>query len=255
MSRLTSFQCFYINLPIGAVAAAVIFFLFVMPEDARPAQATKKEKLLQLDLIGAVLMMGLIISYILALQCAGQTHPWDSSVVIGLLVAPALASAQGTVRVADYPGFGRVVFEFAAPTAFEVEEQGDRLQVVFEGAPMVGTARRLPRNVRAIQGGAGSATLVLAPGARFRSYRERNRVGIDVMDPPPSRTVRSGHSSGRADRRCAVAWRTMTGDVARASAKDRRGARMVTPAFKASAHSHTPRVGPGAFAARGRKLS
>jgi protein-S-isoprenylcysteine O-methyltransferase Ste14 len=86
MSRLTSFQCFYINLPIGAVAALVIFFLFVMPEDARPAQATKKEKLLQLDLIGAALMMGLIISYILALQYAGQTHPWDSSVVIGLLV-------------------------------------------------------------------------------------------------------------------------------------------------------------------------
>lgn len=116
-------------------------------------------------------------------------------IVIGLLVAPALASAQSTVRVADYPGFGRVVFEFAAPTAFEVEEQGDRLQVVFEGAPMVGTAPRLPRNVRAIQGGAGSATLVLAPGARFRSYRERNRVGIDVMDPPPSRGVRSAVQS------------------------------------------------------------
>ena len=57
-----------------------------MPEGARPAQATKKEKLLQLDLVGAALMMGLIISYILALQYAGQTHPWGSSVVIGLLV-------------------------------------------------------------------------------------------------------------------------------------------------------------------------
>jgi protein-S-isoprenylcysteine O-methyltransferase Ste14 len=83
---LTFFQCFYINLPIGAVAAVVIFFLFVMPEDARPAQATSREKLLQLDLIGAALMMGLIIAYILALQYAGQTHPWNSSVVIGLLV-------------------------------------------------------------------------------------------------------------------------------------------------------------------------
>jgi hypothetical protein len=86
MCVLTFFQCFYINLPIGAVAAVVIFFLFVMPEDARPAQATSGEKLLQLDLIGAALMMGLIIAYILALQYAGQTHPWNSSVVIGLLV-------------------------------------------------------------------------------------------------------------------------------------------------------------------------
>jgi MFS family permease len=86
MHRLTFSQCFYINLPIGAVAAVVIFFFFVMPESARPAQATKKEKLLQLDLVGAALMMGLIISYILALQYAGQTYPWGSSVVIGLLV-------------------------------------------------------------------------------------------------------------------------------------------------------------------------
>jgi predicted permease len=45
-----------------------------------------KEKLLQLDLIGAALMMGLIISFILALQYGGQTHAWKSSVVIGLLV-------------------------------------------------------------------------------------------------------------------------------------------------------------------------
>lgn len=57
-----------------------------MPDSAKPAQATRKEKLLQLDLVGAALMMGLIISYILALQYGGQTHPWSSSTVIGLLV-------------------------------------------------------------------------------------------------------------------------------------------------------------------------
>jgi len=83
---LTSFQCFYINLPIGALAAVVIFFFFVMPDKAQPAQATRKETLLQLDLFGAALMMGLIISYILALQYGGQTHSWSSSTVIGLLV-------------------------------------------------------------------------------------------------------------------------------------------------------------------------
>jgi hypothetical protein len=31
-------------------------------------------------------MIGLIVSFILALQYAGQTHPWKSSQVIGLLV-------------------------------------------------------------------------------------------------------------------------------------------------------------------------
>src|ERR1700712_5122202 len=39
-----------------------------------------------MDFVGAVFMMGFIITFILALQCGGQTHPWKSSVVIGLLV-------------------------------------------------------------------------------------------------------------------------------------------------------------------------
>lgn len=39
-----------------------------------------------MDPIGLTLMMGLITSYILALQYGGQTHPWKSSLVIGLLV-------------------------------------------------------------------------------------------------------------------------------------------------------------------------
>jgi predicted permease len=46
-----------------------------------------------MDLIGAALMMGLIISYILALQYGGQTHSWKSSQVIGLLVGFVLLVA------------------------------------------------------------------------------------------------------------------------------------------------------------------
>ncbi|OQE15365.1 hypothetical protein PENFLA_c032G05761 [Penicillium flavigenum] len=78
--------CFYINLPIGGVAAGTIFLLFKPPSSASPAKATPKEKFLQMDLVGATLMMGLIVSYILALQYGGQTHSWKSSEVIGLLV-------------------------------------------------------------------------------------------------------------------------------------------------------------------------
>jgi hypothetical protein len=68
------------------LAAVVVFFFFNVPDGAKPAQATWKEKLLQMDLVGAFLMMGLIISFILALQYGGQTHPWKSGVVIGLFV-------------------------------------------------------------------------------------------------------------------------------------------------------------------------
>lgn len=64
----------------------ITFFFFKPPTSAKPVQATLKEKLLQLDLVGAALMMGLLISYILALQYGGQTHPWNSSIVVGLLV-------------------------------------------------------------------------------------------------------------------------------------------------------------------------
>jgi hypothetical protein len=48
--------------------------------------ATWKEKVLQLDLVGASLMIALLTCYILALQSGGQTHPWKSSLVIGLFV-------------------------------------------------------------------------------------------------------------------------------------------------------------------------
>jgi predicted permease len=64
----------------------VILFFFKTPASAKPAHATFKEKLLQLDLVGAALMMGLIIAFMLALQYGGQTHSWRSSEVIGLLV-------------------------------------------------------------------------------------------------------------------------------------------------------------------------
>ncbi|KAH7312554.1 major facilitator superfamily domain-containing protein [Stachybotrys elegans] len=78
--------CFYINLPIGGLAAIIIFFFFKTPKIAKPVEATLREKILQLDLIGGSLMMGLIISFILALQYGGQSHAWDDSIVIGLLV-------------------------------------------------------------------------------------------------------------------------------------------------------------------------
>jgi MFS transporter, DHA2 family, glioxin efflux transporter len=78
--------CFYINLPIGGLAAAMVLFFFQTPSSAKPFQATWREKFLQLDLAGTALVIGLIVSYILAIEYGGQTKSWKSSVVIGLLV-------------------------------------------------------------------------------------------------------------------------------------------------------------------------
>ncbi|RDW87321.1 hypothetical protein BP5796_03015 [Coleophoma crateriformis] len=50
------------------------------------ADATLKEKLLQMGPLGTVLIMGALAALLLALQYGGIAHAWDSSVVIGLLV-------------------------------------------------------------------------------------------------------------------------------------------------------------------------
>ncbi|KAH8588731.1 putative efflux pump antibiotic resistance protein [Bisporella sp. PMI_857] len=78
--------CFYINLPIGAVTAAIILFFFKTPEEAKPGYATWKEKLLNMDPVGVVLAMCMIVCFFIALEKGGQTEKWSSSVVIGLLV-------------------------------------------------------------------------------------------------------------------------------------------------------------------------
>lgn len=79
-------RCFYINLPIGGLALAVITVFFKTPDAAKPVDAPWKEKLLQLDPAGLALIIGFITSIILAFQYGGQTKPWNSSTVIGLFV-------------------------------------------------------------------------------------------------------------------------------------------------------------------------
>ncbi|KAF3771094.1 MFS general substrate transporter [Cryphonectria parasitica EP155] len=84
--KVTWRWCFYINLPIGGLSGVIILLFFTTPSAAKPAQAPLREKFLQMDPVGVVLIMAAVISYILALQYGGQSHPWNSSVVIGLLV-------------------------------------------------------------------------------------------------------------------------------------------------------------------------
>lgn len=52
--------------------------------------ATWREKLLQMDLLGVAIVMGIVVSYMLALQYGGQSMPWRSATVVGLLVTSAV---------------------------------------------------------------------------------------------------------------------------------------------------------------------
>ncbi|KAF2016944.1 MFS general substrate transporter [Aaosphaeria arxii CBS 175.79] len=79
--------CFYINLPCGAVAAIVVFFAFQAPKAASTTPATRKEKLLQMDLIGVFLICTNMICFTIALRWAGGEKPWNNPEVIGVIVA------------------------------------------------------------------------------------------------------------------------------------------------------------------------
>lgn len=85
--------CFYINLPIGAVSAFIVLVFFKTPSGAKPKSASLREKLMQMDPVGVILVMGAVISYILALNYGGIKYDWNSSQVVGLLVGFVALSA------------------------------------------------------------------------------------------------------------------------------------------------------------------
>jgi MFS transporter, DHA2 family, glioxin efflux transporter len=78
---------FYINLPCGLVAAAAMLFAFHAPKAAAPTPASPKEKLLQMDIPGAVLICATIVCFTLALRWAGVEKAWADSDVVGTLGA------------------------------------------------------------------------------------------------------------------------------------------------------------------------
>ncbi|KAF9634907.1 hypothetical protein BFW01_g5802 [Lasiodiplodia theobromae] len=85
--------CFYINLPIGGVAVAIIVVILKTPEASVSEEARRAsplEKLLHMDLPGFFVVMAAVVCLLLALQWGGVTKDWDSPDVIGTLVGFAL---------------------------------------------------------------------------------------------------------------------------------------------------------------------
>ncbi|KAL4867125.1 hypothetical protein BDV12DRAFT_210034 [Aspergillus spectabilis] len=78
--------CFWINLPIGGVAAGFIILFFKSPPQAQAKGVSWKEIALQMDITGFALLLGAIICFLLALQWGGATKPWQHADVIGTFV-------------------------------------------------------------------------------------------------------------------------------------------------------------------------
>ncbi|CZR57174.1 related to aflatoxin efflux pump AFLT [Phialocephala subalpina] len=76
--------CFYINLPIGAIAIVVIAFVLHIHRENNPDNLPYHQRILKLDLIGASLIIPTVVMLLLALQWGGSTYPWNSAKIIGL---------------------------------------------------------------------------------------------------------------------------------------------------------------------------
>lgn len=82
---------FYLNLPIGG-ALTILLLLFNIPEPTTklPPRQVLSTAVKSLDLPGFLLISPAAVMFLLALQYGGTVHPWNSSVVIGLLVGAAV---------------------------------------------------------------------------------------------------------------------------------------------------------------------
>jgi hypothetical protein len=81
-----TFDSFYINLPCGAVAAAAFLFFYKVPKGVKPVEAPLKEKILQMDIPGFLVILCAAVCYLLAMQWGGVTKSWGSADVVGTLV-------------------------------------------------------------------------------------------------------------------------------------------------------------------------
>lgn len=77
--------CLRINLPLGGCAIATVFFFFKNPE-RKHSKLTTREKIAQIDLLGAFFLICAICCLLLALQWGGTVYPWHDSKVWGCLL-------------------------------------------------------------------------------------------------------------------------------------------------------------------------
>ncbi|PVZ98104.1 hypothetical protein BB558_005897 [Smittium angustum] len=86
--------CFYINLPLGAIAAtSVIFFVKI-----DKIKGNLMAKLKRIDIGGVLIMIAGIVMLLLALNWGGSTYPWNSAKIIALLVV-------GIILILIFVGF------------------------------------------------------------------------------------------------------------------------------------------------------
>lgn len=83
--RVTWRWCFYLNLPVGAVAFVMLFF-FMHPANPKREPATVKQQIVRLDPLGTFFFVPSVVCLLLALQWGGSTYEWSNWRIIVLFV-------------------------------------------------------------------------------------------------------------------------------------------------------------------------
>ncbi|HEY1412538.1 MAG TPA: hypothetical protein VGF36_10370, partial [Rhodopila sp.] len=125
---------------------------------------------------------------------ASLTTPTLAARAAGAQTSPAAAG----VRSGNHPGFGRIVIDTTAKTAYTLDQDGDHVAVHLPDGFSLGTAPAAPRNVMEIHADGPTLNLVLRHGAHLHPWRMDGRVVIDIMDEPTAAASRTDHSAKAA---------------------------------------------------------
>ncbi|KFY16284.1 hypothetical protein V492_01460 [Pseudogymnoascus sp. VKM F-4246] len=102
--------CFYINLPITGAAFFIIAFVLHLDTPKTPVVAG----LLAVDWLGSITIAGATVMFLLGLTFGGVIHPWDSPIVVCLIVFGILLFVVFLLiewKVAKYPIMPLEMFE------------------------------------------------------------------------------------------------------------------------------------------------
>ncbi|KAI9105494.1 major facilitator superfamily domain-containing protein [Phlyctochytrium arcticum] len=102
--------CFYINLPIGAIAIAVVQIVLKMPSP----KGSIREKLHRIDYLGTALLTTGLILILVPLQLGGSEWEWSAPQTIALFIVGAVILAAFVfveLKVANEPIIPAAVFE------------------------------------------------------------------------------------------------------------------------------------------------
>jgi MFS family permease len=85
--------CFYVKLPIGGIIAGIIVIVFRVPDRAKAAIVTWKQRLGKVDLVGTLFFVSGIVCLLIALQWGGSKYEWNNARIISLFVLFAILIA------------------------------------------------------------------------------------------------------------------------------------------------------------------